>query len=189
MADPVPFTPVFPLDGVPEPPPSERVELSVVAGLQFVQLFAAGGKASKVCKRLEIGRRPGRATAQQAFTALPLSPGQWLLVADESIHPEGLAAHVAGRIEHRGHVSEQSDSRVCIRLRGTAARRIMAKGCRLDLHPRSAGEGFCAQTVMAQVGVVVYQSDEVPTYDLLVYSGFARSFWDWISEAAAEFAG
>ena len=32
------------------------------------------------------------------------------------------------------------------------------------------------------------QLDDAPTYDLLVYSGFARSFWDWITEAAAEFS-
>ena len=189
MADTASFKPVFPLDGVPALPSSDRVELSVVAGLQFVQLFARRGKASKVCKRLDIGRRPGRATVHSEFTALPVSPEQWLLVSEESGYPGELAAHVAGRIEHRGYVSEQSDSRVCIRLRGSMARNVMAKGCRLDLHPLCAGTGFCAQTVMAQVGVMIHQVDEVPTYDLFVYSGFARSFWDWIREAAAEFAG
>lgn len=188
MADPAQFSPVFPLDGAPEPPRSDQIELSVVTGLQIVQLFARKGKASKVCKRLDIGRRPGRSSVQREFTALPLSPGQWLLVAGEFLHPEGLAAHVADRIEHRGHLSEQSDSRVCIRLRGPMARAVMAKGCRLDLHPREAGAGFCAQTVIAQVGVLIHQVDATPTYDLMVYSGFARSFWDWICESAAEFA-
>ena len=182
------FGAVFPLDGVAELPPSDRIELSIVPGLAVVQLFARNGKNPKVCKRLAIGGEPGRATIHDEFTALPLSPGQWLLLSDESAHDGGLAAYIAGRIETRGYVSEQSDSRVCIRLSGAMARRVMAKGCRLDLHPGIVGPGFCAQTVMAQVGVVLYQVDELPTYDLLVYSGFARSFWDWIRDAAVEFS-
>lgn len=182
------FDAVYPLDGVAQLPPSDRVELSIVPGLSIVQLFARNGKASKVCKQLDIGGRPGRATVHEEFTALPLSPGQWMLVSDESAHHPGLAAYIAGRIEGRGYISEQSDSRVCIRLRGPEARQVMAKGCRLDLHPRVVGPGFCAQTVMAQTGVIIYQVDDLPTYDLLVYSGFARSFWDWIRDAAAEFA-
>jgi heterotetrameric sarcosine oxidase gamma subunit len=182
------FGAVFPLDGVAQPKSSEQIELSVVPGLTFVQLFARNGKASKVRKRLDIGGKPGRATVQQEFTALPLSPGQWMLVSGESTHEGGLAAYIAGRVEDRGDVSEQGDSRVCVRLRGPKARRVMAKGCRLDLHPDAFKTGFCAQTVMAQVGVILHQVDETPTYDLLVYSGFARSFWQWIAEAAAEFA-
>ena len=68
-----------------------------------------------------------------------------------------------------------------------ALRDVMAKGCRLELHPRAAGAGFCAQTPMAQVGVLLHQVDDAPVYDLLVYSGFARAFWHWLSGAAAEF--
>ena len=188
MVDPAPaFSPVYPLDGVPGLPPSEQIELSIVSDLELVQLFANKGKSSKLCKLLDIGRRPGRASVHPGFTALPLSPRQWMLVSSASTHAEGLAAHVTKLIESRAYVSEQSDSRVCIRVRGPMARRVMAKGCRLDLHPSSAGPGFCAQTVVAQVGVTIHQVDEAPTFDLLVYSGFARSFWDWIREAAAEF--
>ncbi len=182
------FSAVFPLDGVAELRPSKQIELSVVKGLSVVQLFARNGKVSKACKLLDINGKPGRATVRKEFTALPLSPGQWMLVSEESIHKGGLAAYIAARIEDRGYVSEQGDARVCIRVRGPKARRVMAKGCRLDLHPNAARTGFCAQTVMAQVGVILHQVDDTPTYDLLVYSGFARSFWQWIAEAAAEFA-
>lgn len=182
------FNAVYPLDGAAQPVSSDQVELSIVPGLSLVQLFARNGQASKVCDRLDIGDIPGKVTVHDVFTALPVSPGQWMLVSDESVHDGGLAAYVSGRIENNGYVSEQSDSRVCIRLRGAMARRVMAKGCRLDLHPNLAGPGFCAQTTMAQVGVILHQVDQIPTYDLLVYSGFARSFWDWIRDAAAEFA-
>ena len=82
MADPAQFTPVLPLDGVRQLPPSERIALTVIDNRQIVQLFAAKGRASKVCKRLEIGRRPGRATVLPEFVALPISPGQWLLTAE-----------------------------------------------------------------------------------------------------------
>jgi sarcosine oxidase gamma subunit len=47
--------------------------------------------------------------------------------------------------------------------------------------------GFCAQTVMAQIGFILHQVDDTPTYHMLVYSGFALDFRDWIEAAASEF--
>jgi len=70
---------------------------------------------------------------------------------------------------------------------GALARDLMARGCRLDLHASVARKGFCAQTQMAQVGVLIHQVSDAPAYDLYVYSGFARSFWHWLTETAAQF--
>jgi len=182
------FTPVEPLDGIAELPRSDQIELSVVNGLTFAQVFAKSGQRDELCQRLGIKAQPGRATVLPEFTALPLSPGQWMLVSADEAIKDSFAGSIADRIEGFGYVSPQSDSRVCIRLSGPRARTVMAKGCRLDLHPRVAHTGFCAQTVMAQVGVMLHQIDDIPTYDILVYAGFARSFRDWIVDAAAEFA-
>ena len=119
------------------------------------------------------------------FTALPLSPGQWLAVFHDKngLDMDSLVSELADI----GYASQQSDSRVCIRVSGANARDLMTRGCRLDLHPDATGEGFCAQSQMAQIGVLLHQISDEPTYDLYVYSGFARSFWHWLTETAEQF--
>lgn len=182
------FTAVTPLEGVDSLNKADSVALSVVPGVACAQLFAKQGKRSELCQRLGIGDQPGQATTLERFTALPLSPGQWMLMTTPgSGDGSSLLTIVSDQIAGVGYLSEQSDARVCVRLTGPRARDVMAKGCRLDLHPRATAPGFCAQTVMAQVGVILHQVDDAPTYDMLVYSGFARSFWEWIADAAGEY--
>jgi sarcosine oxidase subunit gamma len=94
---------------------------------------------------------------------------------------------VAARAAGLGYASEQSHGRQVIRVAGPRARDLMAKGCRLDLHPRVARPGFCAQTQIAQIGVLILQVDDAPTYDLVLFAGFAEAFWHWLTEAAAEY--
>ena len=84
MVDHAPqFKPVLPLDGAAELPRSSQIDLSVVVGVTCAQLFAKSGKKAELCRRLGIGDQPGRATVLPDFTALPLSPGQWMLVSTE----------------------------------------------------------------------------------------------------------
>lgn len=149
------------------------------------QLFASAGKQTALVKQLKTNATPGKASETVDFTALPLAPGQWMLIAkkDDPKFITGLAMRIAGL----GYVSEQSDSRICIRVSGPKARELMSRGCRLDLHPDGTGKGFCAQTPMAQIGVLLHQIDDAPVYDLYVYSGFARSFWHWLTETAKQF--
>ena len=69
-------------------------------------------------------------------------------------------------------ISRRSSTRAtaarCCAWPGRARATVLAKGCRLDLHPRAFTPGMCAQTVIAQIGVLLHQCDEVPTYDLYV---------------------
>ncbi len=163
------------------------VSIEIASRLALLQLFAKKGKGRELEKLLGIGTSAGKAAVAEGFVALPLAPEQWMLVAkdsaDGSFH-KTIAAKIAGI----GYVSEQSDSRVCFRISGKHARNLMSRGCRLDLHPDVVSPGFCAQTTMAQIGVLLHQLDDNPDYDLYVYSGFARSFMDWLEHTAAQFA-
>ena len=182
------FTAVIPLEGIPDLNKADSVALSIVPGLAYAQLFAKQGKESELCERLDIDEQPGRSTVLERYTALPLSPGQWMLMTTPGCGDDSsLVTALSDRVAGIGYLSEQRDARVCVRLSGFRARNVMAKGCRLDLHPRVATPGFCAQTMMAQVGVILHHVDDIPTYDMLVFSGFARSFWEWIAEAAGEY--
>lgn len=165
---------------------TKDVTLGVRHGCAMVQIFARKGQDAELVKKLKIGSEAGKASETRAFTALPLSPGQWMLISKKPATTE-FGNGIAKKVKGVGYVSEQSDSRVCFRVSGLKARDLMSRGCRLDLHSKDAKKGFCAQTPIAQVGVLLHQVDDAPTYDLYVYSGFARSFWHWLTHTAAQF--
>lgn len=155
-------------------------------GLALCQLMARRDQAKALAERLGIGADPGRASTAENFTALPLSSGQWMLVA-EAGRDGAFTGGIAERAGDLGHASEQSHGRTAIRLAGPCARDVLAKACRLDLHRSVHQPGMCAQTPIAQIGVLLHQVDATPAYDLIVFAGFARHFWEWLTEAAAEF--
>ena len=115
-----------------------------------------------------------------------LAPGTWMVVAQD-VEDGGLYSRLREELGDRAAVVDQSHGRAVLRLAGASARDVLAKGCRLDLHPRVFTPGMCAQTVIAQIGVLLHQCDEIPTYDLYVFAGYALDFLEWLTSSAAEF--
>lgn len=173
-------------DGACEALTYNGLSLFELPGRAVVQLFAKRGRESAVGDVLAIGNTPGVATVNERLTAMPLAPGQWILTSLEG-DDGSFAEQLRSDLSDEAYVSEQSHGRVIIRVSGENARSLMQKGCRLDLHGSVAKAGFCAQTSMAQVGVLIHQVDNSPTYDLHVYSGFALSFWHWLMSSAAQY--
>jgi sarcosine oxidase subunit gamma len=80
-----------------------------------------------------------------------------------------------------------SASRAIIEIKGKEARRLLQKGCGIDLHPRAFGPGQCAQTVFAKLPVIIDQLSSMPVYRLLVRRSAARWLAEWLIDAAEEF--
>ncbi|MGI9353422.1 MAG: sarcosine oxidase subunit gamma [Rhizobiaceae bacterium] len=182
------FATTLPLDTFFErvsPNTSKSVSVNVIEGHGIVQVFAANSKSAAIERALKIKASPGVATIGSGYTAIPLSPGQWMVISGK-IGSNGFADQIRSKIKKNGYVSEQSDGRVIFRIGGSRARELMRKGCRLDLHPSSASKGWCAQTQMAQAGVIIHQVDDKPTYDVLVFSGFAQHFAEWLEHTGAQ---
>lgn len=129
---------------------------------------------------------PGHAVSGSAVTAIWIQPGHWLLVAARST--EGaLAARAAEVFAGMAAVADQSHGRTTVVLSGPAAREALSRGCRLDLHPRAFGPGCAAQTPVAQIGCLVHQIDDAPTFELTVFSTLAEPFLHWLLEAGAPY--
>ena len=71
-------------------------------------------------------------------------------------------------------------------LSGERAAWVLGKLCRIDLHPRAFGPGRVASTPVAGLSCVVHQRDATPSYDLVVFSTFTRSFAELLAHAADE---
>lgn len=181
----------FPLDDVARPGANPEgvtpeVTLTVRNGVAHALVLARRDRAADVAAALGVGADPGRATVTDSFVACPTAPGQWAVMADGG-DDGALAASLRGRVGTAGDVSEQSHGRQTLRIGGPAARELLTHLCALDLHPRVAGPGFCAQTPVAGIAALVHQLDAAPTFDVVVYAGYAEAFWGRLTTSAASF--
>jgi sarcosine oxidase subunit gamma len=123
-----------------------------------------------------------------AGRAVWLGPDEWLLSSTTET-PEEFEARVrAAVLPLGGSATDVSAQRIGLRLTGARVRGVLAKGCSIDLHPRSFGRGSSAQTALGQAGVVLLAlSDAGDDYAVLVRSSFAGYLADWLLDAALEF--
>jgi len=120
--------------------------------------------------------------------AIWLGPDEWLITSTAE-QPAQLAGRIrTAMLPFCAAVVDVSAQRITLRLTGDRARDVLAKGCAIDLHPRRFRRGDCAQTMLAQAGVVLLAlSDSGDDYAVLVRSSFAGYLADWLADAALEF--
>ena len=122
-------------------------------------------------------------TAGGAIGLIGTGRGTWLAIGetDAPDWAEGVAETLAGLAS----VTDQSSGYVVLRLAGADARRLLQRGMPIDLHPDSFSAGSAVTTVIAHIGVIVWQVDDQPTYDLAVFRSFRNSLIRWIETTAA----
>ncbi|MDX1887112.1 sarcosine oxidase subunit gamma [Mycolicibacterium sp. 120270] len=131
---------------------------------------------------------PSTVVTGQDASVIWLGPQEWLITSGGR-DAEALEAALRGAVsEHGGAAVDVSAQRTTLRLRGTHARDVLAKGCSLDLHPAVFGPGAAAQTTLSHAGVVLMPlSDNGSDYRIIGRSSFARYLADWLIDAAEEF--
>lgn len=154
----------------------------------WVDPAGAAGAAVAEVLGVALPESPSTAVTGADTTALWFGPQEWLITSTER-GGEALETQLRDAVaEHGGAAVDVSAQRTTLRLRGDHARDVLAKGCSLDLHPRSFGPGAAAQTMLGQAAVVLMPlSDNGSDYRILVRSSFARYLADWLIDAAHEF--
>lgn len=143
------------------------------------------GKASLRLEGHELSSEVG-ATVVTPFHILCLSPGEWLIVADQPL-PSSTAQRLATELTAQGAVLiDSTDGLAVVTVRGSLARDVLSKGCGLDFDPQAFGVGRCARTRFAQMGVLVTHSD-ASEFRLYVARSYLRYLTDWLADAALEF--
>lgn len=130
----------------------------------------------------EIPRGP-HATFAGARTVLGTGPGAWLILADDA-DPD-FADALAKELTELASVADQSSAYVVQRLAGLGARTLLQRGAAIDLHPDIFRAGAAATTVIAHIGVIVWQVDDRPTYDVATFRSYATSFGHWLEQTSA----
>ena len=114
-----------------------------------------------------------------------VGPGVWLVVGELGALPD--ATTLRATLAARASVVDLGQARCALQLRGAAATRTLAKFCGLDLDPSAFPTGSATNTRFGHVGMHLARVDDVPTYELLVFRGYAEFVFDALCEGAAEF--
>ena len=176
-----------PLDAVlPWALPDQAVVLTELRFVEQVGLRVKPPVAAYLAG-VPLPMQPNRVASMRTVRTLWLGPDEWLVTAPEGGAPE-LSARLTGALAGRAAmVTDLSASRALIEIAGPRARRLLEKGCGLDLHPRAFGPGHCAQTLFAKLPVIIDQMAPAPAYRLFVRRSSARWLALWLIDAAEEF--
>ena len=113
-------------------------------------------------------------------------PGVWLAFSEQS-DPEWID-DLSRRLSGIASVSDQSGGYVIFRISGPSARPLLQRGAFIDLDASAFFPGSAATTMIAHIGVTLWQVDGTPAFDVALFRSFAKSFRDWI-DATAPFIG
>ncbi|MET7733311.1 sarcosine oxidase subunit gamma family protein [Streptomyces sp. NPDC005402] len=128
----------------------------------------------------------GDTATSAPHTVMWLGPDEWLVLsrADAGAVATELREALDG---DPGSVVDVSANRTTLELSGPSAREVLEKGCPLDLHPRAFGPGRAVSTTVGPVPVLLWQTDDAPTYRLLPRSSFADYLARWLIDAMSEY--
>lgn len=116
-----------------------------------------------------------------------LGPDEWLLTSTGTA-PHLLETELREQLRPAGGTAvDVSAQRIGLRISGSRAREVLAKGCSVDLHPRAFPAGRSAQTTLGLAGVVLLSLGE-DEFAVLVRSSFAGYLATWLLDASLEYA-
>jgi sarcosine oxidase subunit gamma len=146
-------------------------------------LLAALAQAAGVAPPIE----PNLAATVEGLSVLWMGPGRWLIVTTRQSPAELAETLSSACADTSGTVVDVSHGRTAIRVIGSRARELIAKGCPLDLHPSVFSPGNCAQSMFAGVSLLLHAVDDRPCFDLYFPRSYAASVWEMLADMAGEF--
>jgi methylglutamate dehydrogenase subunit D len=160
--------------------------------LQAVGAPDAAGIVVRECTDLQIATVIARRSFSMLADRVPTGriafigtgPRTWLAVRKGG---GSLAVDLQRDLGETAAVTDQSDGYAVLRLSGPKVRATFEKGLSVDLHPRAFGVGDAAVTTCSHLGVILWQLDAAPTYEIALFRSLAADFWHWLSDSAAEF--
>lgn len=116
-------------------------------------------------------------TAQEgSMRSVWAGPDDWFVMDEASPSSQSMQLQQSllaalGSTHHA--ITDVSSGYRVLSLRGVAAREVLAQGCPLDLHASQFKVGMSAGTHFFKASVWLWQTDEQPSYQMLVRRSFA----------------
>jgi sarcosine oxidase subunit gamma len=114
-----------------------------------------------------------------------VGPGVWLLVGESAALP--VITELRTQLGALATVVDLSHARCILQLKGVAANRTLAKYCGLDLDISTFPTGSATNTRFGNIGMHLARTSDLPTFELMVFRGYAEFVFEALCEGAAEF--
>ena len=114
-----------------------------------------------------------------------VGPGVWLVVGESTALP--LIGELRTQLGVDATVVDLSHARCVLQLQGTATNRTLAKYCGLDLDVSAFPTGSATNTRFGHIGIHLARTGDLPTFELLVFRGYAEFVFESLCHGAAEF--
>lgn len=171
---------------------AQDITMGAREGLTLASFAAAKGKREALVATMQdrygltLPSTPMRVEGKD-IAVLWSGPDQWIAVAERA-NGRDVEQELKPLLAGVAAVVDQTDARVIIRISGARSRDILAKGVPIDLHPRAFGPGDVAITHASHIGVMLWQLDAAPTYELAVFRSFAQSLAEWLDASTRALA-
>jgi methylglutamate dehydrogenase subunit D len=113
-------------------------------------------------------------------------PATWLAVTETPATdwPTSLEQQLKGLAS----ISDQSGSYRIFCIAGDNARSLLQRGAFIDLHPNVFREQSAATTLIAHIGVILWQVGDPCTFEVATFRSYAPSFLRWLDATSASFS-
>ena len=169
---------------------SDRLVLSERHGLTVFQVTAFKSVLPQATRALAnaLGLSAPASSLFSGSAAKSLrhvGPGIWLVVGESTALP--LIGELRTQLGVDATVVDLSHARCVLQLQGTAANRTLAKYCGLDLDVSAFPTGSATNTRFGHIGIHLARTGDLPTFELLVFRGYAEFVFESLCHGAAEF--
>jgi heterotetrameric sarcosine oxidase gamma subunit len=181
-----------PLAGLPAPsgraPDIDLTERPFLVKLTLRGESADGGFTIAAARALGLAppAQPGNGVHDGSLTILCLAPDEWLVVSEPGARDLVARLREALADRHAAAV-DVSCATATITVSGSRAALLLRKICSIDLARQESRGRCCWQTRIGPFAVLIHRRAADQGFDLHVARSYARSFWLWLNDAAAEF--
>jgi heterotetrameric sarcosine oxidase gamma subunit len=157
-------------------------------GLLQVSAFASSIEQAQAKLSQELGLAAplaNRFSGNHTLSLRHTGPGIWQVLGLNTAlpHPEMLRQVLEGL----GTVVDLGHARTVFQLSGVFAARTLAKFCGMDLSESKFPTGSSTNTRFEHIGMTLSRLDDTPTFEVMVFRGYAQHVFEALVEAGAEF--
>ena len=125
-------------------------------------------------------------TASAVNRVVWAGPDDWFVIGPRG-QAEAIVSQLRTALAGMHHaVTDVSSGYTVLQLGGAPVREVLAQGCPLDLHPRAFKPGASAGSHFFRASIWLWQTDEAPTYEVLVRRSFMGYFWLMLERSTQE---
>jgi methylglutamate dehydrogenase subunit D len=161
-----------------KPYASPVLQIAEARGFSLLQVAGNSKTISPATGKLPV--KVGLAVTSEGRTLMRTGPNQFWIIGPE-------VDDIETKLPETAIITPLSHSRTRIAIEGEPARNVLAKGVPLDFHHSAFKSGTFAMTGLHHTPVLVHCVGE-NRFEIYALRTFAVSVYEWLTDAALEFA-